>query len=51
MDIYIYYQLTFFIDKLIICQNTREKRFLLYYLKDVLTRFLPLGLLLVSLEI
>ena len=40
IDAYIYYRSTFLIDKLIICQYAREKSFLLYYLENVLTRFL-----------
>ena len=50
-DIYICYWFTFFINKSIICQNSKEECFLLYYLKDVLIRFfvLPLGFLLVNL--
>ena len=50
-DIYIRRRSTFFINKLIICQDAKKKRSLLYYLKDILTRFLslPLGFLLVDL--
>ena len=40
IEAYIYCWLTFLINKLIICQDAREKRFLLYYLKDILTRSL-----------
>ena len=42
IDAYICYWLTFFIDKLIICQDTRKKCFILHYLENTLTRFLSL---------
>ena len=48
---YIYYWSTFFIDKLIICQDVGKKWFLFYYLENVLTKFLLLSLLLIGLNI
>ena len=49
---YIHCWSTSHINKSIICQDAREKRFLLHYLENTLTRslFLPLGLLLVDLD-
>ena len=40
INAYICRQLTSFIDKSIIYQDPRKKSFLLYYLKNALTRFL-----------
>lgn len=39
---YIYHLSTFFVDKLIISQDVKKNYFLLYHLKNVLTRFLSL---------
>ena len=39
-DVYNGYWPNFFINKSIICQDTRKKRFLLYYLEKVLTKSL-----------
>ena len=50
MDAYICCWSTFFIDKLIICQDIGEKRFSLHHLEDDLTRSLSLlfGTIIVS---
>ena len=52
-DAYICRWLTFFIDKLIICQDIEKEHSLLNYLKNALTKslFLPLSLLLINLGI